>query len=152
MSGSVERETAGETTGAGLDVSGGAATEVDCDRKPVTESVVWLSNGDVEELEIRGAVELLEGSTGLVVVDVETVAVELSAKPSSLAATTLSAQPTNTPCTVVIGSAKHCWPEGQTLVMTKLPWSSHFPTLPEMHAISSPVQGDEKLRAAKRLL
>ena len=38
------------------------------------------------------------------------------------------------------------------MLMTKLPWASHFPTLPAMHASSSPEQGDEKFRVAKRLL
>lgn len=72
--------------------------------------------------------------------------------PSSLAAAAISAQPTDTPRVVVIGRAKHCWPVLQTLVMTKLPWSSHVPTLPAIQATALLVQGEEKLSVEKRLL
>jgi len=73
----------------------------------VTESVVWLANGD-DGGEFKGIVELLESfAGGGVVVEVAAVDVELCVKPSSLAACTSSAQPTYIPFTVVMGNAKH---------------------------------------------
>jgi hypothetical protein len=151
LSGGVEGAVAGEeAAGGGLDDAEGAAAGDEGGRKPVTERVVALANAGGDELE--DVVEPLEDLVELVVGDIAKVVVELNVKPSSAAATALSAQPTNTPFVVFIGSAKHCWPVLQTLVMTKLPCLSHVPTLPAMQAISPPVQGDEKLSVEKRLL
>jgi hypothetical protein len=145
-----EVAASGDAAGGGLDDVGGATADDECDWRPVTESVVRLANTGNDELEAE--VELIEDLVELVAEDPEPLVVGLKVKPSSLAATILSAQPTNTPRVVFIGSAKHCWPVLQTLVMTKLPSLSHVPTLPAMQAISLPVQGDEKLSVEKRLL
>jgi len=105
MSGCVEVVAGGEgAAGCGVDFAGGVAAELDGGRKPETESVVWLASGDGTG-ELNGTVVLLESTVGLVVVEVAAVVVELRAKPSSLAATTLSAQPTYTPWTVIMGNA-----------------------------------------------
>jgi hypothetical protein len=72
--------------------------------------------------------------------------------PRILSATVLSVHPTNTPWVVFMGMAKHCVPESQTVVITKLPSELQLPILPAMQATWPLVQGDEKLRVAKRLL
>jgi hypothetical protein len=85
----------GAAAGGGLGDAGGGVEE-GASGKPEMESVVLLANAGGDELEDEW--ELVVGDAGA-------VAVALKVKPSSLAATAFSAQPTNTPCVVFIGRA-----------------------------------------------
>jgi hypothetical protein len=59
------------------------------------------------------------------------------------AAAALFVHPTYTPLVSFIGIAKHSLSPEQ-IDITKLPSLLQFPTLPEMHAISPAVHGEEK--------
>ena len=85
---------AGAGAGGGLGDAGGEAEEEVGGGESEIESVVLLPNTGGDELEDEW--ELAVG-------DVGAVAVALRVKPSSLAATAFSAQPTNTPGVVFIG-------------------------------------------------
>lgn len=87
---------AGAGAGGGLGDAGGEAEEEVGGGELEIESVVLLPNAGGDELEDEW--ELAVG-------DVGAVAVALRVKPSSLAATAFSAQPTNTPGVVFIGRA-----------------------------------------------
>ena len=71
--------------------------------------------------------------------------------PNTLSAMVISVHPTYTPIVLFIGIAKHSFPAAQT-VMTKLPWGSQLPTLPDIQAIWLGLHGDEKFSFENRLL
>jgi hypothetical protein len=87
---------AGAAAAGGLGDAGGGAEEEVGGGESEIESVVLLANAGGDGLE-----DEWEFAVG----DVGAMAVALRVKPSTLAATAFSAQPTNTPCVVFIGRA-----------------------------------------------
>jgi hypothetical protein len=86
-------------TGAGFEGDGG--------RKPVTDSVVWLTKvgGDGLEDKLEDVLDVVGDGLRLVEVGIVPAVVVI---PSTLAATAMSAHPTYTPRVVFMGNAKHC--------------------------------------------
>jgi hypothetical protein len=119
---------------------------------------VALISGNEEALgvteELGEGINVVGTGTTLEVTPPTVVALPLALTltPNTLSASFTFTHPTKTPSVVFIGSAKHCVPAEQTVVMTKLPAASQFPTFPDMHATCPDVHGDEKFSVEKRLL